>query len=47
MEYLNICPEIILNKEHSKSIDWWTMGILLHEMLFGIDPFNDDPKIIY
>ena len=45
-EYL--APEIILNKGHGKPVDWWTMGILLYEMLVGIDPFNDDdPMMIY
>jgi serine/threonine protein kinase len=39
-EYL--APEIILNKGHGKPVDWWTMGILLYEMLVGIDPFSDD-----
>lgn len=43
-----IAPEIILNKGHSKPVDWWTLGILLYEMLVGIDPFNhDDPMMIY
>lgn len=45
-EYL--APEIILNKGHGKAVDWWTLGILLYEMLVGIDPFNDDdPMMIY
>ena len=39
-EYL--APEIILNKGHGKPVDWWTCGILLYEMIVGIDPFNDD-----
>jgi serine/threonine protein kinase len=45
-EYL--APEILLNKGHGKPVDWWTFGVLLYEMLAGIDPFNDeDPMVIY
>lgn len=45
-EYL--APEIILNKGHGKPVDWWTLGILIYEMLVGIDPFNDDdPMMVY
>ena len=45
-EYL--APEIILNKGHGKPVDWWTFGILLYEMIAGIDPFSDDdPMMVY
>lgn len=45
-EYL--APEMLLNKGHGKPVDWWTFGILLYEMLAGIDPFADeDPMNIY
>ena len=45
-EYLP--PEIILNKGHGKPVDWWTTGILLYEMIAGIDPFSDDdPMMVY
>jgi len=45
-EYL--APEILLNKGHGKPVDWWTSGILIYEMLAGIDPFTDeDPMAIY
>ena len=38
----------MLNQGHGKPVDWWTLGIILYEMLAGIDPFNDeDPMIIY
>lgn len=33
---------------HGKPVDWWCLGILVYEMLAGIDPFNDeDPMAIY
>lgn len=43
-----LAPEILLNKGHGKPVDWWTFGILLYEMLAGMDPFSDDdPMNIY
>ena len=39
---------MLLNKGHGKPVDWWTFGILLYEMIAGIDPFSDeDPMLIY
>jgi len=37
-----IAPEILLNKGHSKPVDWWTFGILIYEMHAGHAPFMDD-----
>jgi protein-serine/threonine kinase len=28
-----IAPEVIQGNGHSSSVDWWTLGILLYEML--------------
>jgi len=42
-EYL--APEVLLNKGHGKPVDWWTLGILIYEMIAGIDPFNDDDTL--
>jgi len=43
-----IAPEVLLNKGHGKGVDWWTLGILMYEMLVGQPPFvDDDPMGIY
>ena len=43
-----IAPEILLNQGHGKPVDWWTLGILVYEMLAGYPPFqDDDPMNIY
>jgi len=43
-----IAPEILLNKGHSFSVDWWALGILLFEMFTGNPPFCDEnPMRIY
>jgi len=36
-----LAPEIILKKGYNKMVDWWGVGILIHEMVFGQPPFND------
>ena len=36
-EYL--APEVILGKGHNRPADWWALGILIYEMIFGIPPF--------
>lgn len=36
-EYL--APEMVENKGHDFSVDWWALGILIYELMIGVTPF--------
>uniref|UniRef100_A0A3Q1G3R8 Protein kinase C n=1 Tax=Acanthochromis polyacanthus TaxID=80966 RepID=A0A3Q1G3R8_9TELE len=39
-----IAPEILLGQKYSFSVDWWSFGVLLYEMLVGQSPFHGDDE---
>ncbi|KAH3673066.1 hypothetical protein WICMUC_003899 [Wickerhamomyces mucosus] len=39
-EYL--APELLLGNGYTKTVDWWTLGVLLYEMLTGLPPYYDE-----
>lgn len=45
-EYL--APELLYGHGYNKTVDWWTLGVLLYEMLTGLPPFyHEDVNVMY
>ncbi|KAK9075155.1 hypothetical protein SSX86_003475 [Deinandra increscens subsp. villosa] len=43
-----LAPEILLGTGHGVSADWWSVGVILFELIVGIPPFNaEHPQTIF
>ncbi|KAL4557345.1 hypothetical protein LXL04_035520 [Taraxacum kok-saghyz] len=43
-----LAPEILLGTGHGTSADWWSVGVILFELIVGIPPFNaGHPQTIF
>lgn len=39
-----IAPEVIKGCGHTSAVDWWTLGILIYEMIFATTPFKGNSR---
>jgi len=43
-----LAPEVVAGNGHGRAVDWWSLGILLFEMLAGYPPFiEEDPLKLF
>ncbi|XP_016203432.1 probable serine/threonine protein kinase IREH1 [Arachis ipaensis] len=43
-----LAPEILLGTGHGYTADWWSVGVILFELLVGLPPFNaEHPQTIF
>ena len=39
-----MAPEIIQETGYDKNVDWWSLGIIIYELLIGVTPFFNRNK---
>ena len=45
---IELCQEVIASTGHTNAVDWWTLGILIFELMAGHPPFESAyPMQIY
>ena len=42
-----IAPELLESQGYTKTVDWWTLGVLLYEMMVRFTHFSDKIKYPY
>uniref|UniRef100_A0AAQ5Y7B9 protein kinase C n=1 Tax=Amphiprion ocellaris TaxID=80972 RepID=A0AAQ5Y7B9_AMPOC len=39
-----LAPEVLIDNNYTRSVDWWGLGVLIYEMLVGESPFPGDDE---
>ncbi|EEB06734.1 AGC/PKC protein kinase Pck1 [Schizosaccharomyces japonicus yFS275] len=39
-----MAPEILLDQQYNRAVDWWAFGVLLYQMILGQSPFKGDDE---
>uniref|UniRef100_A0A0A9YAP4 Serine/threonine-protein kinase Sgk3 n=3 Tax=Lygus hesperus TaxID=30085 RepID=A0A0A9YAP4_LYGHE len=37
-----LAPEVIRKEAYDRAVDWWCLGVLMYEMMYGLTPFDAD-----
>ena len=41
-----LAPELLLGTGHGSEVDWWSLGVILFEIVAGTPPFSaDSPEV--
>jgi serine/threonine protein kinase len=40
-----LSPEVLLKRGHSRTVDWYLVGVLLYELIVGIPPYYNQVKL--